>query len=419
MKNYLTRILFFVLTITLINCQKEEIINSNQLEVESQYIPRLATIPIKQTLNFLKTIETNSFAREELLLDVDDESTRQEEITNTDAKITLTDTKITNPDGTIAYEDMESIIMRIEIEGTEQTVLYNVISDETSTSELVVITDLEGVVYNVFDFSNGEILGEVDLNNYSSTDSSSGDDGDGICWGITCGIDLDEVYITNGTTIPNWAYINYGNTTNTMMTYQFVRSTNNYSSLGTAYANYYDNSQTQNPCPNDPVPNLEVAPQTISGIEGGLFGNESSGGCPRTGGNDCTTPKNKKHEGLDLVSNYGDPIYAMYGGTASTHEFSDAGNLVFIQSVINGQSISIQYFHLQDENRATGTVQAGDIIGYQGVSGNLLGAIVKKKAVSHVHIKMKDANGIPIDPRGYLGTVIDDNGNITENTNCN
>ena len=63
---------------------------------------------------------------------------------------------------------------------------------------------------------------------------------------------------------------------------------------------------------------------------------------------------------------------------------------VNITSTVKGKKITIGYFHLQYSRRTSGNVKAGDIIGYQGTSGNLKGAIADKKTVSHVHIKVKD-----------------------------
>ncbi len=166
-------------------------------------------------------------------LDVDLESIRQEDITNTDAKINLID-------ATTRYENIESTIMQIEIDGTTQTILFNVIPETTNVSTLdsglftgnIVITNLSGIVLNNFQYSSGNLLGEIDLNYYTSNNTDP-------CWGITCGIDLDTVYLSNNSTIPNSVYTNYANTTNVMMYYQFVRSTNNYTTMALAYANYY------------------------------------------------------------------------------------------------------------------------------------------------------------------------------------
>ena len=175
----------------------------------------------------------------------------------------------------------------------------------------------------------------------------------------------------------------------------------------------------ETPCPGDPVFNPEIAPQTNSGIEGGMFGNNNYNNCPRKGGTDCSGPRNLKHEGLDLKNPYGAPIYAMYDGLASIHYFEKTGYIVLIQSEIDGESISIQYFHMQNENRVTGQVSAGQIIGYQGDSGNLASGIKQGLCVSHLHIKAKNSANQAIDPRQFLTTEIDNNGNSSSSDNCN
>jgi len=45
---------------------------------------------------------------------------------------------------------------------------------------------------------------------------------------------------SNAPSTSNWAYTYYANNANIMMNYQFVRSANNYSSMGIAYAAYYN-----------------------------------------------------------------------------------------------------------------------------------------------------------------------------------
>ena len=137
--------------------------------------------------------------------------------------------------------------------------------------------------------------------------------------------------------------------------------------------------------------------------------------------------RNKKHNGLDLVNPYGAPIYAMYDGIATkvTQYKKDgvtvvgAGHYVSIASTVNGEDIKILYFHMQEDNRASGSISAGDIIGFQGDSGNLKRAIKQSGTVSHLHIKVKDSNNNPVDPRYYLGTEMDVNGNVNQNDNCN
>ncbi len=168
------------------------------------------------------------------------------------------------------------------------------------------------------------------------------------------------------------------------------------------------------PCEGDPVSNPEIAPQTNSGIRGGMFGYTRK-------------DKNKNpflHNGLDIKNPYGAPIFAMYSGNAIVQDQRDkngnligAGHYVEIHSQINGQNVTLMYFHMQDENRLNGEINAGDIIGYQGYSGNLGSAIRRGLAISHVHIKAKK-NGQTVDPLEFLATTIDpETGQILNNCN--
>jgi murein DD-endopeptidase MepM/ murein hydrolase activator NlpD len=75
------------------------------------------------------------------------------------------------------------------------------------------------------------------------------------------------------------------------------------------------------------------------------------------------------------------------------------------------------FFHLQENNRVTGSVKAGDIIGYQGNSGNLKSGIADGYTESHVHIKAQE-NGSNVDPLNYFKTKIDSNTDQTI-TPCN
>lgn len=200
-----------------------------------------------------------------------------------------------------------------------------------------------------------------------------------------------------------------------------------------SYIKDKDGNCVEQPCPGDPVPNPEIAPQYgKSGTKGALHG------CTRYGVG-CTSPdgRTKLHNGIDLINDYGEPIYAMYSGFIyNTLYDEDAGYFTQIQSTINGETVIIKYFHMQEENRIKenndGTlrfVSAGDIIGYQGDSGNLKEAIADGTVDSHVHIEILSHDGSTnwnyftnfntVDPRNYLNTVINNDGTSEENTDCN
>ncbi len=175
-------------------------------------------------------------------------------------------------------------------------------------------------------------------------------------------------------------------------------------------------SDCQLPCPGNPLKNIELAPQFgASGSKGGMYG------CTRYGGTNCPPPKNKKHDGLDLVSPINTSIHAMYDGVVVNVAYQEkgAGYYTNIKSVVNGVTIIIGYFHLRENILTMGQqVSQLQIIGYQGDSGNLKNAIKQGGSVSHLHLKIK-RNGSTVDPREYLFTEMDDEGSVTPNEDCN
>ena len=177
----------------------------------------------------------------------------------------------------------------------------------------------------------------------------------------------------------------------------------------------------EKPCPGDPVPNPEIAPQTNSGMAGGLFGT-----CTRDHERFICAPKKRKHQGVDILNAPGKPIFAMYDGVARQQiQYDDDGNLtgagyhIAVTSQVDGKTVRHVYFHLQQANQASGPVKAGDIIGYQGDSGNLKSAIEDGLTQSHVHVKVEE-NGEKTDPLTYFKTKIDsETGELIQDCNAN
>ena len=175
------------------------------------------------------------------------------------------------------------------------------------------------------------------------------------------------------------------------------------------------------PCIGDPVKNPEIAPQTNSGIEGGMHDTCAR----RNSAYTCKGIRGRKwHNGVDLKNPQGAPIYAIYDGISTIHAQRDdngkldgAGYYTAIVSNVNGKTVRMVYFHLQEDNRVTGQVKAGDVIGYQGDSGNLKNGISQGYAISHLHIKTQE-NGKNIDPLLHLKTTIDPSSGQTTNP-CN
>ena len=163
------------------------------------------------------------------------------------------------------------------------------------------------------------------------------------------------------------------------------------------------------PCVGDPVANVEIAPQLgASGMQGALHDT-----CARFNSNySCRGVRGrKKHDGVDLKNPYGAPIFASYDGIAKKGtqlkegKLDGAGHYVGVTSRVNGKKIRLVYFHLQEDRRTKGTIKAGDIIGYQGDSGNLKSAIEDKNTTSHVHVKAQE-NDKPAEPLDHFKTKI-------------
>lgn len=186
------------------------------------------------------------------------------------------------------------------------------------------------------------------------------------------------------------------------------------------------------PCTGNPINNIEIAPQTYSGLQGAMFGCNRKNSTTICGG----IKGLKYHDGIDLKTSYGDPIFAMFDGSIYSTKYDPDGMGYYtrIISTVNGKVILVEYGHMQENNRRLQTdpdltVKAGDIIGYQGLSGNLGSAIEDGYTSSHVHIKIRlhDDNisswsyqsYIDIDPREYLTTTINDDGSVVASTDCN
>jgi len=170
-----------------------------------------------------------------------------------------------------------------------------------------------------------------------------------------------------------------------------------------------------------------------AGVEGGRF---------RVGDNAVRTSKweqyvwlnapvivtvKRPHYGLDISCVIEEPIYAMYSGTiirtVSTfspgqYRSNSLGNLVDIRSNINGEQVVIRYGHLNSVKTFTGTVNAGEVIGYCGNSGNA------RNTPIHVHIEVSSgcssvfSQSCRKDPEGYMRTTFDETGQATDTQPC-
>ena len=176
----------------------------------------------------------------------------------------------------------------------------------------------------------------------------------------------------------------------------------------------YDSTKPCSDCTHgDPVPDPEIQEQTTAcGTKGGMFGfTRGAGG---------TAPCNYiEHKGMDIKNDYGDSVYAMFDGVATLHyESGGAGYYIIITSSVGDDVIKSYYFHLQQSNRTSGTVSAGDVIGNQGNSGNLQAGIDEGSTESHVHIKIRE-NGTVVDPIDFFKTTFNETTGAVTSSGCN
>ena len=103
----------------------------------------------------------------------------------------------------------------------------------------------------------------------------------------------------------------------------------------------------------------------------------------------------RRHKGVDMMAAIGVPVVAPVSGTVT-----DRGNSVGGMSFhLNGDDGNYYYGTHLSRYGATGHVQAGDVIGYVGDSGNARG-------IPHLHFEVHPGGqGNPVDPYPYVAAV--------------
>jgi len=104
------------------------------------------------------------------------------------------------------------------------------------------------------------------------------------------------------------------------------------------------------------------------------------------------------HDGADMVSNAGTPIFAAASGVVriSTDSYYGYGVAIVLDSVVGGQRVSTLYGHMTYGTRAVRSgqvVQAGQLIGKVGNTGRSYGA--------HLHFEVRVNNSL-VEPMGWL-----------------
>jgi murein DD-endopeptidase MepM/ murein hydrolase activator NlpD len=408
MKNHFKiGILLIGISVVLITCKKEKSTTQQS---------NLETLSTEEVISYFEMQKTSSKANSDNKKQVTPnlKGITQEKIINSSALLTIIP-------ATTIYPEHYSRILMLKINQEIRAVVFSMYSSKESKGENfsgeIMITDLDGNFINGYRVSEGKLKtqfrGKTNKNessfNYISSAKKCEDHGN--CYsGNPCTLciqQLDEVVVVEPAS--NYIYyynlfFGFNNFNPTQGGDQSVDENWSFGGGGGSPRDLSNPVQDSKPCPGNPVKNPEIAPQTNSGIQGGLHNT-----CARKQKDKICDGKvgYKLHDGVDIKNDYGEPIFAMYDGEAEYGiDPKGAGHYVGITSTINGNTVRLVFFHLQEAGIKTGPVKAGDIIGYQGVSGNLKRAIDNKHVDSHVHVKAQK-NGNMADPLPYFATTID------------
>jgi murein DD-endopeptidase MepM/ murein hydrolase activator NlpD len=160
------------------------------------------------------------------------------------------------------------------------------------------------------------------------------------------------------------------------------------------------------------VPTVEtIAPNTgaSGGSSGGRTGTGGSGSspaailndsgyvdaivCPMTGsayGDSWGGPRSggRRHEGVDMLAPTGTPIVAVTSGYATFKQNHLGGNAV---SLAGDNGNRYYYAHLSGYEGASRRVVQGEVIGYNGDTGNATG-------IPHLHFEVHPGGGLAVNP---------------------
>ncbi|MFK8025292.1 MAG: peptidoglycan DD-metalloendopeptidase family protein [Ilumatobacter sp.] len=104
-------------------------------------------------------------------------------------------------------------------------------------------------------------------------------------------------------------------------------------------------------------------------------------GAARSGG--------RRHEGVDLIAPRGLPIYAVVSGTATFKQNRLGGNAV---SLVGDNGNRYYYAHLDRYEGSSRRVSAGELIGYNGDTGNA------RFSTPHLHFQVHPGGGQAVNP---------------------
>ena len=113
-------------------------------------------------------------------------------------------------------------------------------------------------------------------------------------------------------------------------------------------------------------------------MNGSAYGD--SWGAPRSGG--------RSHEGVDMLAPMGTPIYAVVSGVVNFRQNRLGGNAA---SLAGDNGTRYYYAHFAGYEGASRRVAQGDVIGYNGDTGNATGT-------PHLHFEIHPGGGLAVNP---------------------
>ncbi|MFD3512812.1 M23 family metallopeptidase [Streptomyces sp. NPDC058657] len=97
------------------------------------------------------------------------------------------------------------------------------------------------------------------------------------------------------------------------------------------------------------------------------------------------------HTGIDFPVDYGTPVLAATDGEVSSEYNVAYGNMM---KVVSPKGVETWYCHLGSTKVRSGSVKAGDVIGYSGSSGNSTGP--------HLHFEVRPGGESAVDPLAWF-----------------
>lgn len=124
------------------------------------------------------------------------------------------------------------------------------------------------------------------------------------------------------------------------------------------------------------------APSAVNGLVCPFPGSSfvDSWGAPRSGG--------RRHKGVDMMGSHGAPLYAVTSGTVSQRSGGLGGLSVFLR----GDDGNLYYYAHMSGFGASGRVDAGTVVGYNGSSGNA------SASAPHLHWEIKLGGTTSVNP---------------------